>query len=135
MKVTVDFKAAFPQLEANSDEKTLNTTQNKIRPGENTVVVFIYDKGLLLSLFLMKNSKVQFINTKWGGSNLPNANICQNYVLMAAGAPAYMLKNSNINLELSFPRIISNLSKSYKIGERKIGQIFSRARGCGQNRN
>ena len=52
MKVTVDFKAAFPQLEAKSDEKTLNTTQNKIRPGENTVVVFIYDKGLLLSLFL-----------------------------------------------------------------------------------
>ena len=52
MKVTVDFKAAFPQLEAKSDEKTLNTTQNKIRPGENTIVVFIYDKGLLLSLFL-----------------------------------------------------------------------------------
>ena len=51
MKVTVDFKAAFPQLEAKSDEKTLNTTQNKIRPGENTVVVFIYDKGLLLFYF------------------------------------------------------------------------------------
>ena len=69
--MTVDFKAAFPQVEAKSDEKTLNTTQNKIKPGENTVVVFIYDKGLLLSLFQMKNSKVQFINTKWGGRNLP----------------------------------------------------------------
>ena len=58
MKVTVDFKAAFPQLEAKSDEKTLNTTQNKIRPGENTVVVFIYDKGLLLYFFyIMKNSQ------------------------------------------------------------------------------
>ena len=80
MKVTVDFKAAFPQLEAKSDEKTLNTTQNKIRPGENTVVVFIYDKGLLLFLFLMKNSKVQFITIKWGGPSLLNSNTCQNYV-------------------------------------------------------
>ena len=58
MKVTVDFKAAFPQLEAKSDEKTLNTTQNKIRPGENTVVVFIYDKGLLFPLSLISKSNL-----------------------------------------------------------------------------
>ena len=66
MKVTVDFKAAFPQLEAKSDEKTLNTTQNKIKPGENTVVVFIYDKGLLLLLFLMKNSQGPIYKYKMG---------------------------------------------------------------------
>ena len=58
MKVTVDFKAAFPQLEAKSDEKTLNTTQNKIRPGENTVVVFIYDKGTDVAFFT-PNEKFQ----------------------------------------------------------------------------